>query len=78
MALPTPYIYTKNSVLTFLDASSSLSDLALTNESISSIKIIAFLASLAIPNNVLIDFADSPTYLDIKSEELTEKKVESA
>ena len=39
---------------------------------------IAFFFYLAILNKAFIDFADSPTYLDIKSEELTEKKVESA
>ena len=55
-----------------------MSDLALTKESISSINIIAFFASLAIENKVFIDFADSPTYFEIKSDELTEKKVESA
>ena len=74
-SVPTPYIYTRNSVLTLFDASFSLSLLADTNESISSIKIIDYVYFLAILNNVLIVFADSPTYFDIKSEELTEKKV---
>ena len=34
--------------------------------------------SLAISNNVLINFSLSPTYLDTKSAEETEKNVESA
>ena len=76
--MPTPCIYTKNSVLTLLDASFSLSLLADTSESISSINMILYFYSLAILNNVLIDLADSPTNFDIKSEELTEKKVASA
>jgi hypothetical protein len=39
--------------------------------------IIVGLASLAIPNNSLINLSDSPTYFDIKSAEETEKNVPS-
>jgi hypothetical protein len=46
-------------------------------ESISSIKIIEGFFSLAILNNVLINFSDSPTHFEIKSEEEIEKKVAS-
>ena len=78
LALLTPYIWTKNSVFTLFEASFSPSLLAETKESISSIKIIADFLDLAIENKVLMVLADSPTYLEIKSEEETEKKVESA
>lgn len=74
-SVPTPYIYTKNSVLTLLEASFSLSLLAETKESISSINMIDCVYFLAILNRVFIVLADSPTYFDIKSEELTEKNV---
>lgn len=54
-------------------------------ESISSINIIDGFFSLAIPNKVLINldlmkyyFSDSPTYLEIRSEEDIEKNVPSA
>lgn len=48
-----------------------------TRESISSIKIILGFISLAFLNKHLINYSDSPTYLDIRSEELIEKKVQS-
>ncbi len=54
----------------------SLSDLAETNESISSIKIIEFLCYLAYWNTFLTCFSDSPTYLDIISEGLILKNTE--
>jgi hypothetical protein len=47
-------------------------------ESISSIKIIEGFFYLAALNRALINFSLSPTYLDIKSEEDTEKNVPSA
>ncbi len=72
---PTPYIYTKNSVLTLLDASFSPSPLLPAILSISSMKIIDGFLYLAIVNNVLINFSDSPTHLLIKSEADTEKNV---
>ena len=37
---------------------------------------ILFFSALAILNKLLTNFSDSPTYLDIKSLELTEKNVE--
>jgi len=46
-------------------------------ESISSIKMIAGFFSLAILNNYFINFSDSPTHFDIKSEDDIEKKVAS-
>ena len=78
LAFDTPYIYTKNSVLTLLEESFSLSLLADTKESISSMNIIELLCFLACWNIFLIAFSDSPTYLEIRSEELTEKKTASA
>ena len=47
-------------------------------ESISSMKIIDGFYSLAILNRVLINFSLSPTYLEIRSAEDTEKNVPSA
>jgi len=44
-------------------------------ESISSMKIIDGFYLAAISNKALMFFSDSPTYLLIKSEELTEKNV---
>lgn len=44
-------------------------------ESISSMKIMLGFSFRAIWNRVLIVFSDSPTYLDIKSEELILKNV---
>jgi hypothetical protein len=64
--------------LTLLEASFSLSDLAESIESISSMKMIAGLDSLASLKRVLISFSDSPTYFEITSEEEIEKKVPSA
>lgn len=73
--LPTPYILTKNSVFTLLEASFSPSPLCPAMESISSMKIIDGFYLAAISNKALMFFSDSPTYLLIKSEELTEKNV---
>ena len=66
--LPTPYIYTKNSVFTLLEDSFSPSDLEPHIESISSIKMILGAFSLANLNSYFMCFSDSPTYFDIKSE----------
>jgi len=77
-SLPTPYICTKNSVFTLLVDSFSLSVLALARESISSINIMEGFFSLARANNYLINFSDSPTHFDIKSDEEIEKNVPSA
>lgn len=55
-------------------ASFSLSDLADTIESISSIKIIECLFFQALLKILLTCFSESPTYLDMMSAELTEKK----
>lgn len=77
MSFPTPYIYVRNSVFTLLLDSFSPSDLLLAIESISSIKIILGFLLLAILNKHLINFSDSPTYFDIKSDELIEKNVAS-
>ena len=74
--LPTPYIYTKNSVFTLLELSFSPSLLLPHIESISSIKIIEGAFSFANLKSCLIYFSDSPTYLLIKSEEDTLKKVD--
>jgi len=56
-------------------ASFSPSPLAPHIESISSMKIILGFISLAFTKRALIYFSDSPTYLDIRSEELTEKNL---
>lgn len=73
-----PCIWTKNSVLTLLEASFSLSFLAESIESISSMKIMAGLLSLAILKRAFISFSDSPTYFEMTSDEEIEKKVPSA
>ena len=74
---PTPFIWTKNSVLTLLDASFSPSDLAPQTESISSINIIDGFFFLAISNKDLINFSDSPTYFEIILDAEIEKNVAS-
>lgn len=76
MLFPTPYISTKNYVFTLDDASfpPPLS-LLLVIESTSSMNMIVGFDSLAILNNSLINLSDSPTNLDIKSAEDTEKNV---
>lgn len=75
---PTPCIWTKNSVLTFLEASFSPSVLLLHIESISSMKMMEGFFYLARLNRFLMSFSLSPTYLLMRSEEETEKKVPSA
>jgi len=77
MLLPTPCIYTRNSVLILLDESFSPSEREPQRESTSSIKIIEGFFSLAIANNCLISFSDSPIHLLTRSEELIEKNVPS-
>lgn len=77
LLLPTPYIYTKNSVMTLLDASDWFPSLLPHIESISSMNIIEGFFSLAIVNNYFMSLSDSPTYLEMRSEELTEMNVPS-
>ncbi|EDZ68639.1 hypothetical protein AWRI1631_164190 [Saccharomyces cerevisiae AWRI1631] len=77
-SFPTPFICTNNSVLILLLASLSPSPLVPVSASTSSIKIIEGLFSLAIANNCLTSFSDSPIHLETKSLELTLKKVELA
>jgi len=72
-----PSIWTRNSVFTRLVASFSPSDRCPAKESISSIKMIAGLESEAIWNRDRTSFSDSPTYFEIRSEELIEKNVAS-
>lgn len=78
VSLPTPCIWTINSVLTLLEDSFSPSLLDPAKESISSIKIIEGDFSWAIWNRLLISFSLSPTYLLIRSLLEIEKKVELA
>lgn len=75
---PTPCICTRNYVFTLREASFSPSDLLPHMESTSSMKIIEGFFSLALLKRALINFSLYPTYLLIKSEEETEKKVPSA
>lgn len=65
-------------MITLLLASFCPSPLAPHIESISSMKIIDGFYSLAMEKSVLINFSLSPTYLEIKSADDTEKKVPSA
>lgn len=61
LSFPTPYIYTRNSVLILLlDSFSSPPPLAETRESISSINITALSSYLAISNIALTKRSDSP------------------
>lgn len=79
-SFPTPYISTKNYVLTLEEASfppPPPPSLLPVIESTSSIKIMEGFFSLAILNRVLIIFSDSPTYLEIKSAAEIEKNVAS-
>lgn len=78
LLLPTPCIWTRNSVLILLEVSFSPSFLDPQRESISSMKIIAWSCSLAIVNNYFTSFSDSPSHLETKSEDEIEKKVASA
>jgi len=71
-----PCIWTRNSVFIRLADSDSVSDLEEQSESISSIKIIAGLCCRAKSNKFRTNFSDSPSHLDTKSDELTEKNVE--
>jgi len=62
-------------LITLLDVSFYPSPLCPHIESISSINIIDGFFYLAKLNNYFISFSESPTYLDIKSDEETEKNV---
>mmetsp|Transcript_11900 Transcript_11900/g.17856 ORF Transcript_11900/g.17856 Transcript_11900/m.17856 type:complete len:202 (+) Transcript_11900:508-1113(+) len=79
-SFPTPSICTRNSVLILLAESLSPSDLDPHRESTSSMKIIALPPgdSLAISKRFLTSFSLSPCHLLTRSEEETEKNVESA
>lgn len=77
LEFPTPYICTKNSVLTHFEDSFSLSLQAETKLSISSIKIIEFFCLRAYLKSFFTYFSDSPTYLDIISLAEIEKKTAS-
>ena len=72
----TPCICTKNSVLTRLALSDSLSLRDEHNESTSSMNIILGFCDRANSNRFLTSFSLSPSHLVIKSEELIEKNVE--
>mmetsp|Transcript_34224 Transcript_34224/g.87535 ORF Transcript_34224/g.87535 Transcript_34224/m.87535 type:complete len:268 (+) Transcript_34224:622-1425(+) len=77
--LPTPCIWTRNSVLMRRAASlSPLSPRALHSESISSMNTIEGARSRAMANSWLTSFSLSPIHLDTRSEDETLKKVESA
>merc|ERR1712164_196434 len=76
--LPTPCIWTKNSVLILRADSLSPSPRALHKESISSMKMIDGFFSRAKSNRFLISFSLSPCHLDTKSDEEMLKKVEFA
>ena len=77
MLLPTPCICTKNSVLILLAESFSPSLRCPQSESISSMKMIEGLRSLAMLKSCLIKRSDSPIHLETRSEEEMEKKVPS-
>lgn len=78
LSLPTPCIYTRNSVLILLEVSFSPSLLLPQSESTSSINIIAGLFSLANLNSYLTSLSDSPSHLLTRSAELIAKNVPSA
>ena len=78
LLLPTPYICTKNSVFTLRDASLSFPSRVPHMESISSMNMMDGLRSLAIANSYFMSRSLSPTNLEIKSLDETEKKVPSA
>ena len=63
--------------MTLLEASDWFPSLLPHIESISSINMIEGFFSRAIVNNYLMSLSDSPTYLEIRSDELTEMKVPS-
>lgn len=71
-----PCIWTRNSVFILRADSDSLSDLDEQSESTSSMKMMLGLCCLASSNRFLTSFSDSPSHLDTRSDEETEKKVE--
>lgn len=75
-SVPTPCICTKNSVLTRLALSDSLSLRDEQSESTSSMNIILGLCVRANSNKFRTNFSLSPSHFDNKSAELTEKNVE--
>ena len=76
LSLPTPCIWTRNSVFILLADSDSFSDLCPVKLSTSSINMMLGLCFLAISNRLATNFSDSPSHLDTRSAEDTEKKVE--
>eukprot|EP00659_Diplonema_papillatum_P016587 gene16586-biopygen16724 len=76
-SLPTPCIWTKNSVFTRWADSLSFDPRAEQSESISSTKMIAGLFSRASRKRLRTSFSLSPTHFDMMSAEETEKKVVS-
>lgn len=76
LSFPTPCICTKNSVLIRLALSLSVSDREEHRESTSSIKMMLGLCCRASSNKFLTNFSDSPSHLETRSEEDTEKNVE--
>lgn len=71
-----PCIWTRNSVLILLADSDSLSERDEQSESTSSMNMILGLCCLANSNRFFTSFSDSPSHLDTRSEDETEKKVE--
>merc|ERR1719378_850861 len=76
LSTPTPCICTRNSVLIRLADSLSLSLRDEHNESTSSINIMEGLCSRAIWKSVFTSLSDSPSHLETKSDDDTEKNVE--
>lgn len=76
LSLPTPCICTRNSVLTRRADSDSLSLRDEQSESTSSMKMILGFCARASSNKFFTSFSDSPSHLESRSDELTEKKVE--
>ena len=71
-------IWTRNSVFTRRDDSASPSERLPHNESISSMKMIEGFRSRAISNRFFTSFSLSPCHLEMRSDDDTEKNVESA
>jgi hypothetical protein len=71
-----PCIWTRNSVLILRADSDSLSERDEQRESTSSMNMILGLCCLASSNRFFTSFSDSPSHLETRSEDETEKKVE--
>eukprot|EP01139_Manchomonas_bermudensis_P020887 Amastigsp_a680174_25.p3 type:complete len:123 gc:universal Amastigsp_a680174_25:946-578(-) len=77
-SLPTPFIWTRNSVLMRRADSDSLSDRAPHSESTSSTKMIARGSARAISKRLLTRRSDSPIHFETRSDDDTEKNLQSA